>query len=627
MHEEFDQLERRKREMKKDYPKLAKDILENVGGTENVTFVMNCATRLRFQLKDMDKANTEAIKAMKGVIDVIIQNGQYQVCIGPDVIDVFNEVNKIGNFTATAQEENKKDEKLIDRFFGVVSGIFTPIVPILMAAGMVGALLTVLNLVGILPQTSSTYYVWNLIKEAGFYFLPIYVAYTASKKLGANPYLSMLLAGVLVHPNLNNFDSLGVKQLTFLGIGIKNVSYSQTILPIILTVWLESYVEKFFTKILPQVVRAFGVPMLSTMVTVPIMLIVIGPAGSVVADYLSGFVLWLGANFGFVAVGILAALTPIMIATGTHSFAFPVIVSTLAMNGFEALIVPAMLAENLAMAGASFAVGFKSKDKDLKAEANAATLSACLGISEPSMYGINLPRKTPFYAAIIGSGIGGLVAGLFGIRFYAIASASFVGLPATIGDGSMMGVVYSLIVIAISFVSAFIFTNILGVKEQEKVETKEDKTVLNTEVYAPIEGKVIELADVADKTFASGAMGKGCAIEPSKGEVVAPFDGSVEMVFNTKHAIGLKSNEGAEVLIHIGMDTVNLQGKHFTVLKQAGDSIKKGDVLVQFDMDAIKKDGYSCITPIVITNTNDYVDVLTEKEGSIQKGENLLKLV
>ncbi len=614
--------------MKKDYPKLAKDILENVGGTENVTFVMNCATRLRFQLKDMDQANTEAIKAMKGVIDVIIQNGQYQVCIGPDVIDVFNEVNKIGNFSATAQEDTKKDEKLIDRFFGVVSGIFTPIVPILMAAGMVGALLTVLDLVGILPQTSSTYYVWNLIKEAGFYFLPIYVAYTASKKLGANPYLSMLLAGVLVHPNLNNFDALGVKQLSFFGIAIKNVTYSQTILPIILTVWLESYVEKFFTKYLPQVVRAFGVPMLSTMVTVPIMLIVIGPAGSVVADYLSGFVLWLGANFGFVAVGIIAALTPIMIATGTHSFAFPVIVSTLAMNGFEALIVPAMLAENLAMAGASFAVGFKSKDKDLKAEANAATLSACLGISEPSMYGINLPRKTPFYAAIIGSGIGGLVAGLFGIKFYAIASASFVGLPATIGDGSMMGVVYSLIVIAVSFASAFIFTNILGIKDQEKAETKEEsKKVTNVEIYAPMEGKVIDLADVNDKTFASGAMGKGCAIQPSKGQVVAPFDGNVEMVFNTKHAIGLKSKEGVEVLIHIGMDTVNLQGKHFTVLKQAGDSIQKGDVLVQFDMAAIQKEGYDCTTPIVITNSSDYVDVLTEKQGSIKEGENLVKLV
>ena len=494
-----------------------------------------------------------------------------------------------------------------------------------MAAGMVGALLTVLDLTGILPSTSPTYYVWNIIKEAGFYFLPIYVAYTASKKLGASPFLSMLLAGVLLHPNLNNFESLGVEQLSFFGIGIKNVTYSQTILPIILTVWLESYVEKFFNKILPDIVKAFGVPMLSMMVTVPIMLIVIGPAGSVVADYLSGFVLWLGDHLGFLAVGIIAGLTPIMIATGTHSFAFPVIVSTLAMNGFEGLIVPAMLAENLAMAGAAFAVGFKAKDKDTKAEANAAVLSACLGISEPAMYGINLPRKTPFYASIIGSAIGGIVAGLLGVKFYSIASASFVGLPATIGDGSMMGVVWALVTIAVSFVAAFVATNMMGVKEKEdQQETK----ATSVEIVAPLEGKVIDLSEVKDATFASGAMGKGCAIVPSVGEVVAPFDGNVEKVFNTKHAIGLKSSDGVEVLIHIGMDTVNLQGKYFEVVKEAGQPMKAGDVLVKFDMEAIQKEGYDVTTPIIVTNSADYTDVLVGvHHENVKKGSYLMKTV
>ena len=611
--------------MKKDYPKLAKDILENVGGKDNVTFVMHCATRLRFQLKDMNKPNTEKIKKLNGVIDVIVQNGQYQVCIGPDVAKVFEQVNKLGDFSEVKEPETKEKKKPIDAFFEVVSGIFTPIVPILMAAGMVGALLTVLDLTDILPSTSPTYYVWNIIKEAGFYFLPIYVAYTASKKLAASPFLSMLLAGVLLHPNLNNFKSLGVEQLSFFGIGIKNVTYSQTILPIILTVWLESYVEKFFNKILPDIVKAFGVPMLSMMVTVPIMLIVIGPAGSVVADYLSGFVLWLGDHLGFLAVGIIAGLTPIMIATGTHSFAFPVIVSTLAMNGFEGLIVPAMLAENLAMAGAAFAVGFKAKDKDTKAEANAAVLSACLGISEPAMYGINLPRKTPFYASIIGSAIGGIVAGLLGVKFYSIASASFVGLPATIGDGSMMGVVWALVTIAVSFVAAFVATNMMGVKEKEdQQETK----ATSVEIVAPLEGKVIDLSEVKDATFASGAMGKGCAIVPSVGEVVAPFDGNVEMVFNTKHAIGLKSSDGVEVLIHIGMDTVNLQGKYFEVVKEAGQPMKAEDVLVKFDMEAIQKEGYDVTTPIIVTNSADYTDVLVGvHHENVKKGSYLMKTV
>lgn len=617
--------------MKKDYPKLASTILEKVGGKENVEFVMNCATRLRFTLKNMDLAKTEEIKNTKGVIDVIIQNGQYQVCIGPDVIDVFKELNKIGDFSQKKEEEPKNDQKLIDKFFGVVSGIFTPIVPVLMAAGMVGALLTVLDLIGVLPSTSSTYYVWNLIKEAGFYFLPFYVAYTASQKLGANPFLSMLLAGVLLHPQLSDFSSLGVKQLTFFGIGIKAVTYSSTILPIILSVWLLSYVEKFFTKVCPQVIRAFSVPMLSTMVVVPLMLIIIGPAGGYLADYMSVFVQYLGNNLGFLAVGIIAALTPIMIATGTHSFAFPVIVTTLAMNGYEALIVPAMLAENLAMAGAAFAVGIKTKDKDVRAEANAATLSACLGISEPAMYGINLPRKTPFYATIIASGIGGVVAGLLGVRFYAVASASFVGLPATIGEGSMMGVVYSLIVIAVSFISAFIFTIILGKKDLEtNVDNKEAEsqmTMKGEEILSPLDGELIELSDVKDKTFASGAMGKGVAIKPVEGMLVSPINGHIEMIFNTKHAIGLKSDNGAEILIHIGMDTVNLQGKYFEVLKNAGDNVKVGDELIRFDIEAMESEGYDVTTPIIVTNSQEYVDVIPDACGEIKKGSRIFKTV
>lgn len=617
--------------MKKDYPKLASTILENVGGKENVEFVMNCATRLRFTLKNMDLAKTEEIKNTKGVIDVIIQNGQYQVCIGPDVIDVFKELNKIGDFSQKKEEEPKNNQKLIDKFFGVVSGIFTPIVPVLMAAGMVGALLTVLDLIGVLPSTSSTYYVWNLIKEAGFYFLPFYVAYTASQKLGANPFLSMLLAGVLLHPQLSNFSSLGVEQLTFFGIGIKAVTYSSTILPIILSVWLLSYVEKFFTKVCPQVIRAFSVPMLSTMVVVPLMLIIIGPAGGYLADYMSVFVQYLGNNLGFLAVGIIVALTPIMIATGTHSFAFPVIVTTLAMNGYEALIVPAMLAENLAMAGAAFAVGIKTKDKDVRAEANAATLSACLGISEPAMYGINLPRKTPFYATIIASGIGGVVAGLLGVRFYAVASASFVGLPATIGEGSMMGVVYSLIVIAVSFISAFIFTIILGKKDLEtNVDNKEAEsqmTMKGEEILSPLDGELIELSDVKDKTFASGAMGKGVAIKPVAGILVSPINGHIEMIFNTKHAIGLKSDDGAEILIHIGMDTVNLQGKYFEVLKNAGDDVKVGDELIRFDIKAMESEGYDVTTPIIVTNSQEYVDVIPDACGEIKKGSRIFKTV
>ena len=511
-----------------------------------------------------------------------------------------------------------------------------------MAAGMVGALLTILNVTGILPSTSTTYYVWNLIKEAGFYFLPFYVSYTASQKLGANPFLSMLLAGVLLHPQLSDFSNLGVEQLSFLGIGIKSVTYSSSILPVVLSVWLLAYVEKFFSKVCPQVIRAFSVPMLSTMVVVPIMLIIIGPAGGYLADYMTQFVQYLGNNLGFLAVGIISALTPIMIATGTHSFAFPVIVTTLAMNGYEALIVPAMLAENIAMAGAAFAVGFKTKDKDLKAEANAATLSALLGISEPAMYGINLPRKTPFYATIIASGLGGIVAGILKLKYYAIASASFVGLPANIGEGSVMGVVYALIVIAVSFVSAFLITNILGDREgkksdikveenkEQELQEKTKQTITNNnpvEIKAPLSGKAIKLSDVDDPTFSSQVMGKGIAIVPDKGELVSPVNGTIQTIFSTKHAVGITSEDGVEILMHIGVDTVQLGGKYFETKAEVGQYVKAGDPIVTFDIDAIKDAGYDVTTPVIITNTPEYLDIIAIDEKQVNKSDKIITVV
>lgn len=616
--------------MKKDYADLAKKILQYVGGKDNITFVMHCATRLRFTLKDMEKTDTKSIKELKGVIEVIIKNGQYQVCIGPDVIDVFSELNRLGNFSKPAGDDSQNKKKAIDKFFEVISGIFTPIVPVLMAAGMVGAVLTVLNLTGILPETSTTYYVWNLIKEAGFYFLPLYVAYTASQKLGANPFLSMLLAGVLLHPQLNNFEKLGVEQLNFFGIAIKNVSYSSSILPIILSVWLLSYVEKFFNKICPQIIRAFSVPMLSTMVVVPVMLIVIGPAGSYLADYLSTFIQFLGDNLGFLAVGIIAALTPIMIATGTHSFAFPVIITTLAMNGFEGLIVPAMLAENIAMAGAAFCVGVQSKDKDTKAEANAAAISALLGISEPAMYGINLPRKTPFYATIVAGGIGGILAGLLGVKYYAIASASLVGLPANIGNGSIMGAVYAGVVIVVTFVIAFILTKIFDKDqsmEEVEVSVQENDHNKKIEIKAPCNGEIVKLSDVDDPTFASEAMGKGIAIIPNEGILYSPVNGIVKSVFPTKHAIGIVSDDGVEVMIHVGIDTVQLEGKYFYTNLKPNQKIHIGDLLLKFDIDEVKKLEYDIVTPVIITNSQDFLEVLECDKDTVTCDDTIITLL
>lgn len=461
--------------MAKNHKALAEQILPLVGGAENVQHVMHCATRLRFTLNDLDIAvsNKDAIKELSGVIDVIIQNGQFQVCIGPDVSKVYafvtKELPQMQEQTSAEQEQNGK-KKLSDRFFEVVSGIFTPVVPVLMASGMMGAVLTILSLLGVLNEASSTYYVLNIIYDAGFYFLPVFIAYNASKKFNASPLLSMLMAAILLHPNVTDFSSLGVEQLSVFGIAIPTVNYSKTVLPIILGAWLLGYVERFFNKILPDIIRSFAAPMLVMLVVTPLMLVVVGPLGNTVGNMLGDGVIWMGDHLGFIAVALLAFFTPVMIATGTHSFAFPVIVASITTVGYDALLMPSMLAENLAMAGAAFAVGVMSENVEKRGEAISAGVSAILGISEPSMYGINLPSKYGFFGAMIGGAIGGGFAALFNFRMYMIASSSVIGIPAMFGDLGISNVIVGIATIAISFAAAFLSTLILakaGIKGPE----------------------------------------------------------------------------------------------------------------------------------------------------------------
>lgn len=450
--------------MAKDYKLIAEKVLEYVGGRENISHVMHCATRLRFTLKNLDIAekNQDKIKEIKGVIGVIIQNGQYQVCIGPDVNKVFAIINNESTETSNSSEINQEisvtKKNLSDRFFEVISGIFTPIVPVLMAAGMMGAILTILQLCGVIASDSSTYYVLNIIYDTGFYFLPIFIGYTASKKLNVTPVLGMMLAGIMLHPNLTNFTNLGVEHLSLFGVSIPTVAYSKTVLPIILGVWLMHYVETFFNKTMPAIVRSFMAPVLTMIIMTPIMLIVIGPIGNTIGNMLGDGVIWLGDNLGFLAVALLAFLTPVMIVTGTHSFAFPIIVAAITTVGYDQLLMPAMTAENLAMAGAAFAVGVLNSDKEKRGEAISASISAALGISEPAMYGINLPSKYGFIGTMIGGAIGGAFAGIFGFRMYMIASSSVIGIPAMFGDKGTFNVIIGIATLVISFVSAFIIT-------------------------------------------------------------------------------------------------------------------------------------------------------------------------
>lgn len=630
--------------MAKDYTNLAKSLINLVGGQDNIDSYFHCATRLRFQLKDISKAeeNTEKIKALDGVINVVVQNGQYQVVIGPNVGDVYNCVQKqIGDISSTEQSEDKSKW---DRFFEVVSGLFTPIVPVLMASGMMGALITILNLLHVLPQNSPEYFLLNVVYQAGFYFLPFYIADSSAKVLHANRYLSLLLAGIMLYPKLWTFKG----NLTFFNIPVQHIEYGQAVLPVILGVWALAYVERFFEKIMPDIVKAFMAPLLTMAVMLPVQLIIIGPLGTNVGNVLATAVRWMGNNWGFFAVGIIAFFTPLMIATGTHSFAFPVIVATLTSLGYDQVMMPSMLAENLAMAGAAFGIGLLSKDKKKKSGAFSASLAAVLGISEPSMYGFVIPSGYGFLAAMLGALVGGLFGGLFKFRMYMIASSSVIGIPAMFGKGAgINNVIVGILEIIISFVAAVGFTLLLRKShfnideimnkkkqkkqraqaiEEQKQEQENSPYNAATIITSPIKGTAMPLSDVKDEVFSKGSMGKGIAIDPETDIVKSPVNGEIIMAYPTGHAIGLRSDDGVEVLIHIGMDTVNLNGKGFELKAKQGDKVKIGDELVKFDKQVIKDADLSDIIPIVITNTNKYHEVKPLVKGSVDYGQELIEL-
>lgn len=614
------------------YTQLADKILVNIGGKKNVSSVMHCATRLRFQLEDINKADKEKVESLDGVIKVVIQSGQFQIVVGPHVKDVFQEVSK--HVDVDQGNKNKDNSKSpLDKLFEVISGIFTPIVPILMAAGMVGALLALLSGLNLVETTNPTYYTLNLIREAGFYFLPIYVGYTAAKKLGATPFLGMLLAGVLLHPNLKDFSSIGVEQLNIFGLMVPDVKYSASILPIIFSVWLLSYVEKFCNKIFHPLVRAFMTPMAATLIVVPIMLLLIGPAGYTAGEYVGIAAIWLGDTIGFLAVGILAACIPLMIVTGTHSFAFPVIVTAITTTGQESLIVPAMLAENLAMCGAALAVGAMHYNLNKKAEARAASISAAMGISEPAMYGVTLPLRKPFLAVIIGGGIGGLFAGLFNLTFFEIVSASLVGLPGTIGSEGFGNVLVAIGTMIISFISAYVLTRFFMrndfKREEAEIETNEIASTTSDKVFeikSPLIGTTVNLEDVNDEIFSSGAMGKGMAVYPEEGIVYAPFTGKIGTVMETKHAIGLISEEGHELLIHVGIDTVKLNGAHFECFVKPDQDVQQGEKLLTFDIQSIKEAGYDVVTPVLLLNSSNYSEITMNESSSLNKQDVIMEV-
>ncbi len=616
-----------------DHAKIAAGVLAAVGGEENVQSLVHCMTRLRFVLKDDSKADRAAVKAVPGVLTIAEAGGQLQVVIGNDVPEVFAEIGKISKFGPGASSAPEKDEgpkgNLFNRFIKMISALFTPVLWALAGTGLLKAFVTATVTFGWLNPESSTYVVLLSLSDAVINFLPMALAITAARYFKASEFTSFAIAGALVYPAAVALT--GTDGLTFFGIPFTMVNYVSSVIPIIIAVWLQSYMERFLYASLPAAVRRFLTPMIVLVILVPLVFVVIGPISSLLSGWLAGGLSWVFDVVPWLGGAIMGGLWQVFVIFGLHWGFVPIMTLELAETGRLTLAGP-LFAAVLAQAAAVAGVWVRTRNKNLRSLAAPATLSGFLaGITEPAIYGINLPLKRPFVYGIIGGVIGGAIVSAGGVYSNAFVIPGGLSLTATFGNGSM---VMLAIGIAAAILISFLLTVILGFKdpveedqEQAPAEAEAAPAASDVSVLSPMDGTAIPLSEVPDAAFSSGALGQGVAIQPRSGAVYAPFDGVVVAAFPTKHALGLRSPDGAELLIHIGIDTVKLGGEHFDLKVTAGQEVKAGDLLVEFDTAGIEAAGYSLATPILITNAKRFPSVEAVAAGPIEHGEPLFTAV
>ena len=615
-----------------DYEMLANQIIELIGGLENIDQVWNCTTRLRFKLNDDSLVQDEKIKKLNGVLGTQERNDQYQIIIGNDVEEVekiFEQrVGKKGAITDSKNihKEKKKKENIFNQIIDAISNIFSPILPAIIGAGMMKCILSILTLTKIVSPNSGVYIVFYIISDAAFYFLPFLVAVSASRRFHLNEFIGLSAAGVLLYPTLINGAAKHLPPINFLGLKIPYLGYSSSVVPIILVVWLMSFVYKYVDRYMPKVLRFILTPVITMIITIPIGLFALAQLGNYLGELLSTVLDWLFTYAGPVAGFVLAGLNPLIIMTGMHYAIMPIAIQNLARTGYDNFWLPFALISNIAQAGALFALGFKFKKSEDKSIAFSTCVSAVLGVTEPGLFGVNLKLKKPLYAAMAAGGVGGLIAVLMGVRTYSFSAPNILILPTYIApNGSLQGLIAIMVALIVTFILAFGMTVVLKIDrlnpetitgEQVNNDAKNDEITVNNAtvskdelIYSPIEGELQDIKQVPDSTFSDEIIGKGIAIFPRKGMVFAPFDGQITMVFRTKHALAFTSKTGVEVLVHIGIDTVELYGRGFKLLKNKGDNVKKGEPVLEFDRDLIKKQGYQLITPVVVTNYQKFKNV------------------
>lgn len=619
------------------YHELAKEIVKNVGGKENVTGLVHCITRLRFTLKDESRANDEVLKHMEGVVTVMKSGGQYQVVIGNHVPEVFEDVMPLLDLKEDAAPEEKKSGKLLDRAVDVVSGIFQPILGIMAACGMLKGLNTLFVTLELYTSTCGGYMIINAAGDALFTFLPLFLGYTAAKKFGLKPMLGLAVGAAMCYPGIQlSSVSAGAEPLynvlgstmfsspvyiDFFGIPIISVDYTGTVIPVILAVWFASKCEKLFNRFIPDLVKFFFVPMLTLAVTLPVSVLFLGPVATFGSTLISEFTLAIRGFSPLLAGAVVGLTWQILVIFGMHWGFIPVYINNVMTLGYDNVMMP-FFACTFATSAVVMAIFFKTKDRKLKEMAIPNFISGIFGVTEPAIYGILLPLKKPFIISCIAGGIGGAFYGHFNFRKFILGGMGIFELPNMMNpDGSMGNILVAFAGIAISMAAGFLLTMIFYHEDKKPAIAgpEEDRTV-----YSPLKGKVIPLSEIKDEAFSSGLLGLGAAIQPEEGVLYAPADGTISSFFPTGHAVGITTDDGMELLIHVGMDTVQLEGKGFYPLVQTGDRVRKGQKLLEFDLAAIQEAGYSTVTPVLVVNHDEFGGVEVAGTGNVQAQDPVL---
>ena len=627
-----------------DFEKLAETLVSLVGGAGNISNLTHCATRLRFTLKDESKAQEEQIKKTKGVLGVAKSGGQFQIIIGQRVPEAYKAIEKhLGGAVGGADEEGPKEKKKISEvIFDFVASIFTPILPAIIGAGLIKSFLSLAVLLG-MDAEGSTYLFINVLGDAPLYFLPLLLAVTCSKKLNTNTFLNVALAGALVHPNYTALltDAFNIHFSSVFGIPVTLATYSSTVIPVILMSISLKYIDGFLDKVIPKIVKFFFKPVLTLLIAGLLTFIVLGPIGFVVGVGISTALNTLSTHVGWLVPVIIGGVFPLMVTTGMHYGIVPFMLQSIAAVGYEQICCPGNLPSNIAQGAASLAVGFRTKKSELKQLALTSGVTALLGTTEPALFGVTLRYKKVLSCVMIGGAVGGLYAGITGVKCFSFCSPGLLALVAFIGPDGFTNIINACISMVIAFIVTFALVWLYGYKDVAKQEAEEEAEAAETaaeipadsetagekeEIVSIADGNVIPLSEVPDPTFAGEILGKGAAVQLESDEIYSPVNGTIASVFPTKHAIGLLSDDGVEVLIHVGIDAVQLEGKHYDVKVETGQKVKKGDLLLVCDRAAIEKEGYKTVTPMIISNTADFSDVEMITGGKVKKGTPVLKV-